>query len=72
MPSLRERDATEALADLTNHHMDDSTARLIDIAKSLCPFGPDDDLHLHNDKIEHYIEVPDGEDLSGSTSTSPH
>jgi len=70
MPLLRVRDATESLADLTNHPIDQRTPVLFDTGKILqsCD-GPDDDFHF--DKVDHsenYVEVSNEDDHPGSVS----
>jgi hypothetical protein len=79
MPSLRERDVTDALINLSappssNNCIDegagsDDLLQDIAIAHSLCPFGHDVDVTFDAVDIYVAIDVPDGEDLSGSTST---
>ncbi len=75
MPSLRVHDATEPLINL-NAHCDYNNIEgssppdlLIEAARILQPFGHGIDVDF--DAVDHYIEVPEKEDLSGtSISTS--
>ncbi len=72
MPSLRVRDATESLADLTNHPIDQCTPVLFDTGKILqsCD-GPDDDFRFDAvDHSENYVEVSNENDHPGSVSRS--
>jgi hypothetical protein len=70
MPSLRVRDATESLADLTNHPIDQRTPVLFDSGKILqsCD-GPDDNFRFDTvDHSKNHVEVSNEDDHPGSVS----